>query len=100
MKGQAPLNFDPPAVPAGFDGATFDPAQDAVRLGHQLAAVKAHMADGRWRTLSGISLALGFPESSVSARLRDLRKPKFGSATVERRRVPDGNGLWEYRVVA
>lgn len=34
--------------------------------------------------------------ASISARLRDLRKPKFGGYVVERRRRTVGT--WEYRV--
>jgi len=37
------------------------------------------------------------PEASVSARLRDLRKEKFGGHVVERRAVK--RGLFEYRVI-
>ncbi len=80
-----------------FDGETFDVAQDGPRLSRQLAAVKGLMDDGMWRPLWVISVVTGASEASVSARLRDLRKPKFGAHTVERRRVEDG--LWEYRVV-
>ena len=37
----------------------------------------------------------GDPEASVSARLRDLRKKRFGSHIITRRYVSDG--LWQYR---
>jgi len=55
------------------------------------------MSDGLWHTLAEMSSRLGFPEASVSARLRDLRKDKFGGRVVERRYVL--NGLWEYRLL-
>jgi hypothetical protein len=55
------------------------------------------MRDGRWRRLTAIAIAAQAPEASVSARLRDLRKERFGSHTVERRYV--AQGLWEYRVL-
>lgn len=69
---------------------------DMVRLGRQLKGVRDLMADGRWRTLAEVSdsLGIGFPEASVSARLRDIRK---SGRTVERRRRGPGRGLWEYR---
>ena len=90
-----------PVVPlASFDGGTIDPAQDEARLTAQLQAVQAVMADGRWRTLRCIARRVNAPEASVSARLRDLRKERFGSWDVERRRVTRGQGLYEYRVKA
>lgn len=82
-----------------FDGETFDASLDHKRLGAQMGAVRALMGDGAWRTLREISLALGEPEASISARLRDLRKVKFGALTVElRRRGEPAEGLFEYRV--
>jgi putative component of toxin-antitoxin plasmid stabilization module len=82
--------------PARFDGATFDPDRDGARLTRELDRVRAFMADGSWRTLKEIADATGAPEASVSARLRDLRKPRFGSWTVDREHVADG--VWRYRV--
>jgi hypothetical protein len=81
-----------------FDGATFDARLDSARLTGQLLAVHQTMKDGQWRTLSEILAIIGSgAESSVSARLRDLRKAKFGGYRVERRRRGSG-GTWEYRV--
>ena len=82
---------------ATFDGTTFDPALDGPRLVRQLAYVFAFMSDGTWRTLREIEEATGFPQASISARLRDLRKPKYGAHAIERRRR--GVGLHEYRLV-
>lgn len=80
-----------------FDGTTYDRALDGQRLGTQLERVRALMADGQWRTLAEIAAAVGGSEAGVSARLRDMRKVKFGGADVRgRRREP---GLWEYAVV-
>jgi hypothetical protein len=82
-----------------LDGATYDPDLDQARLGDQVRAVRGLMLDGRWRTLAEIASLVHAPEASVSARLRDLRKPRFGAMTVERRRRGEGRrGLWEYRV--
>jgi len=81
-----------------FRGRTFNPQRDQVRLESQQERVTALMADGRWRTLQQISAALGYPEASISARLRDARRSIHGGWIVERERVPGGNGLWRYRM--
>lgn len=83
-----------------FDGSTINPSLDDARLRSLLARVEALMRDGQWRTLAEISAATGGSEASVSARLRDLRKAKFGGHTVDRRRRGEPEaGLWEYRLV-
>lgn len=89
--------FNQPPV-GRFDGETYNHAQDGERLNAQLQRVRDLMKDGRWRTLSEIAAATHDPESSVSARLRDLRKERFGKHTVDRRRK--SRGLYEYRLVA
>ena len=81
-----------------FDGATFEPSRDAERLTSQLEHVLNLMRDGRWRSLRQIAQSVQGSEASVSARLRDLRKPRFGGFTVERKY--EGNGLYVYRVLA
>ncbi len=78
-------------------GETFDRRLDGKRLCGQQKAVYELMKDGRWRTLGRIAEQVGKSEAGISARLRDLRKPQFGSYQVDRRRV--SNGLWEYRLV-
>ena len=83
-----------------FDGDTYDHDVDGKRLGKQMRLVGSFMGTGKWWTLQEISLATGYPEASISARLRDLRKPRFGEHTVERRRCAEGAGTWEYRVTA
>lgn len=80
-----------------FDGATYVASLDRGRLSNQLARVVSFMADGEWRTLAGIADAVQAPEASVSARLRDLRKPKFGGWKVERQRAD--HGLHQYRLL-
>jgi len=81
-----------------FDGHTFDPALDGTRLRTLLMRVHRLMHDGEWRTLARIVMAVGGSEAGVSARLRDLRKAKWGAHTVERKRHPEADGLWLYRV--
>lgn len=80
-----------------FDGNTYDHERDCARLSKQLLAVINVMKDGRWRTLPELAHATESPEASVSARLRDLRKPRFGGHTVERQYVR--KGLFQYRLI-
>jgi hypothetical protein len=79
-----------------FDGATYEPGYDLARLTGQLNRVHTLMCDGRWRTLSALTHLVGGSEAGVSARLRDLRKPRFGSHTIERERL--NGGLFRYRM--
>jgi len=82
-----------------FDGATYDPQFDDERLEKQMGRVYALMIDGQWRTLQEISYKTTDPESSISAQLRHLRKPRFGSYTVNRRhRGERSQGLYEYQL--
>lgn len=82
-----------------FDGKTYVPVLDRSRLARQILRVSSLMVDGSWRTLQEIAVSTGDPESSVSARLRDLRKPRFGGHTVSRRRRGEADkGLFEYRL--
>lgn len=81
-----------------FDGATIAEDPDAtVRLGGQLLAVYEAMSDGHEHSIAWLAEAAGGTHAAVSARLRDLRKPKFGGHTVERRHA--GDGLWLYRLL-
>lgn len=82
-----------------FDGKTFDDRHDGARLRTKLEAVRRIMADGRWRTLPELRAIVGGSEAGLSARLRDLRKPRHGGMDVEKRRRENAPaGLWEYRV--
>ena len=94
---RAPIPAKPVRLEGKRDGETFDPELDFGRLNRQMQAVWCEVRDGHWWTLRQISFRTGMPEASVSARLRDLRKPRFGEQEVQRRRA--GNGLWQYRVV-
>ena len=83
-----------------FDGKTYEPQHDKVRLNRQLSIVWNVMKAGHWMTLARLASLTKQPEASVSARLRDLRKDRFGSHTVERRRRgAASDGLWEYRLI-
>lgn len=81
-----------------FDGATYHHTLDGKRLNKQYLDTFDLMRDGNWRTLSEIEAATGYPQASVSARLRDMRKAKFGGHAVNRRRSGMG-GLFEYQLV-
>ena len=75
--------------------ATTSPPEPEPQDGRLVERVADFMADGEWRTLDQIRARVGGTEAGVSARLRDLRKPKFGSRIVERRRH---EGRQEYRL--
>jgi|SRR5579872_279675 len=82
-----------------FDGATFSQAADGDRLARQLRAVYDAVKDGNWKTPADIEAASGANWASASARLRDLRKARFGCFTIERRRKTEAErGLHEYRL--
>ena len=83
-----------------FNGSDYKPEQDDVRLKKQINRVYALMIDGKWRTLSEIAVLTGDPESSVSAQLRHLRKPRFGSFVVNKQsRGEREQGLFEYQLL-
>lgn len=84
--------------PRLFDGRTYEPVFDEARLWTQLGRVFRYMSDGREHTLEELAEATGGSQAAVSARLRDLRKPRFGGWYVERRRI-DG-GLFGYTLRA
>ncbi len=52
---------------------------------------------GNWWTLAALEDSTGYPQASISARLRDFRKVRFGEHTVEREYR--GDGVYAYRVV-
>lgn len=80
-----------------FDGETYDAARDQKRLNMQIRKVFDVVKDGKKHTIGEIAERVGAPEASVSARLRDLRKPKFGGHTVKREYV--SRGLFQYQVI-
>lgn len=83
-----------------FDGAAYVSEFDHSRLKGQMLKIWDLMKDGQFRTLQEIAQATNAPEASASAQLRNLRKQKFGSHTVERRRRGDrSSGLFEYKLI-
>ena len=85
-----------PAVLADFDGETYEEEEDQVRLTGQLLRTWSALQGGEWFTLRELSDEVVGSEASVSARLRDLRKKKFGSHVIDRERVE--GGLFRYRL--
>jgi len=81
-----------------FDGRTYEPEFDYSRLTGQLLRVYSRIKDGRWYSLADLAEYAGGSEAACSARLRDLRKSKYGSRIIDRRRVGT-TGLFQYRLV-
>lgn len=100
MKNQTQKTNQPPYH---FDGETYRPDLDGARLTTQLERVLCIMQDNCWHTLAEIAERVSYPpydrssEAGVSARLRDLRKARFGGYIVQRRRAQE-SGLFEYRL--
>lgn len=80
-----------------FAGSTYDAELDRQRLSRQLDVVREIMEDGHWHTLAQLHDLTGYPEASISARIRDLRKSWAGGYVIEDRRT--ASGQWIYRVV-
>ena len=81
-----------------FSGTTYSQALDHDRLSTQYNRVFNVMCDGQWHTIPELTSLSGGTEPAVSARIRDMRKKRFGAHTVERERVPGQKGLWRYRL--
>jgi hypothetical protein len=82
---------------ARFDGETYEHVTDSKRLGKQLQKVLVALTP-EWQTLLELEATTGIQPQSISARLRDLRKEKFGAYPVETRRSPSGGGTFQYRL--
>ncbi len=79
-----------------FDGADVIHERDSPRLTTQLDVIRTKMMDGQWWNVDELRIATGYPSTSISAQIRNLRKPRMGGWTVERRHV--GDGLYEFRL--
>lgn len=61
---------------------------------------------GAWLTLGELTMLTRYPQASISAQLRHLRKPRYGSFVVEKRRreceevgrIVQRGVVWEYRL--
>jgi hypothetical protein len=79
-----------------FDGKTYVRALDHSRLTGQKGVVFEVLSNGAWWTLAELEGETGFPQASISARIRDLRKPEFGGYNVPGRRRT--TATWEYKL--
>jgi len=80
--------------PDAFAGESYDPQRDFHRLHGQLRRVYDVMKDGQWHSVNEMVAACGGTAASITARVRDLRKQKFGARKVDRRHVKDGFFLY------
>jgi hypothetical protein len=56
---------------------------------------------GTWLTLHDLSHLTHYPEASISAQIRHLRKPKYGAFKIAKQfrgRSDEGGGVFEYRL--
>lgn len=83
-------------------GPAYDEAIDGERVATQREVIRDQMLrwNRAWFTLSELERRLGYPQASISAQLRHLRKQRFGGYNVEKRRCrfPPNAGTWEYQV--
>ncbi len=91
-------------------GPAYDPTLDGERLRTQREIIRDAMLSagecGNWHTLAEIEMLCSavysrkFPQASISAQLRHLRKRAFGSYVVLRRRRGHwrNSATWEYQV--
>jgi hypothetical protein len=86
------------AMAATTFGPAYDPDLDGGRVKNQMDVIRDYMLGTfpRFKTLAEIQGALNYPQASISAQLRHLRKGQFGGYRVEKQRR--SKGLWEYRV--
>jgi hypothetical protein len=85
---QLPIPFPPLAIP-----------EDHARAAMQRKRVWGVLQLGAWLTLGELAEMTGDPEASISARLRDFRKARYGGHAIDkRRRGGERRGTWEYRL--
>jgi hypothetical protein len=89
-----------------FRGPTAGP-RDRARLSAQIERIRAWALTREWFTLREARIELErlfdatiFPESSISAQLRNLAKPSAGRLRCKKEKRPRGGGVWEYRLRA
>jgi len=89
--------FDDYLAPARYEGPV-DPHIDFDRLQGQTRKIYNLMSDGIFRTLAEIESITGYPQASISAQLRHLKKLRFGGHAVTKQRRGHG-GTWEYQLI-
>ena len=89
-----------------FAGPGCETTADHAALSKQYKKIFDLMVDERWRTVEEIAAATGFPEESIGAQLRNMRKARFcGVDQFTRHDVPRRwragfTRLSEYRLLA
>ena len=95
----------PPPPAPDFDGGTYEQEVDKKRMTAQLSLVRELMSDGRWWSIAQLADAIwksGYMATpqGISARIRDLRKARYGGREVDRRRKTPASGDYLYRLVS
>ncbi len=80
-----------------FDGNYYNEKNDKVRLTKQLQGVYNCIRSGSWQTVQEIADITNYPQASISAQLRNLRKERFGGMDVEGR-YRSGTRIFEYKL--
>ncbi len=83
---------------ADFDGKHYDKTKDKARLTKQMQGVYECINSGDWKTVEEIADFTGYPQPSISAQLRNLRKEKFGGLNVKGR-YRDRTRIFEYKLM-
>jgi len=91
--------IEAPLIFRHFSGVGATTMDDHDRLNEQHVRIKNTMKDQVWRTLYEIHELTGYPEASISAQLRHMRKLGFGGHEVNKRHRGPGRGLWEYQLI-
>lgn len=91
-------------IPLHFDGETYEPKEDRERLTAQFTLVRDLMGNSAWWTIPQLADAIwkaGYKATpqGISARIRDMRKDRFGGHTVDKRKRTK-RGDWEYRLLS
>ncbi len=81
-----------------FNGDDYVPERDDARLSVQYVRIFELMKDGKARGLQEISSITGDPPASISAQLRHMRKPRFGSHVVVKEYMGDGLYLYTLKI--
>ena len=76
-------------------GPAFDEARDGQRIRGQIATIRELLLPMGYLTLAGIARLTGYPEGSIGADLRHLKKVAHGSYDVLKQRI---NNTWYYTV--
>jgi hypothetical protein len=82
-----------------FDGVTISPQVDDGRLTILQGRVYSYLRSHDWVTLRQLSEACRGTETSVSARIRDLRKPRWGEHEIQACHA-SGDGVWRYKMIS